>query len=290
MLVLPGLKVKGMSKAQGRGSGLTIFTSADYIEKHVSAVFKAAQDIINRFDEVTRQNVHEVRGLNSGIYHASVELQELTRPPNGDRRLHDLATNVAALSQILSARVDYITFLANQTLVEADSKEVPVYKRFDKMARCFLAKAARSNVNITLYGESFGCTFGPSSLFEIIPYLLLDNAVKYSPPRQRIKVVFDESDRFVNVLVSSVGPRIRGNEVEAIFRPNYRGRHARGSGREGTGIGLSVLRSLVEEAFGGRIWVGLGEFIMDRADVPFDEVTFKVSFPKVGELRPTRLL
>lgn len=279
-LVIPGLKVKGVSKISGKSEGLTIFTEQRNVERHVEKIIIAERRMLDRFDQLTRQNIHEVRGLNGGIYHAAEELRGAIPDEPKLRRVADLAGNIVALSQILAARLDFINYLTDESFTEADFGNVPVYKKFDKMTRCFTAKAAKNNVSISIRGTSFGCAFGPTNMFDLVAYLLLDNALKYSPRGERIDVHVSDGNHVVNVVVSSVGPRLEKGEEVKIFDQDYRGEMARKSGKGGSGIGLCVLRRLVTESYGGAIDVLCGKHKVDIDNIPYGEISFGLVFPR----------
>ncbi len=81
---------------------------------------------------------------------------------------------------------------------------------------------------------------------------LIENALKYSPADEPVRVqVAAHGDRGV-VRVIDHGPGIAGDETERIFEPFHRGRSA-GAVR-GAGLGLAIARGFAE-ASGGRVWV-----------------------------------
>jgi len=91
----------------------------------------------------------------------------------------------------------------------------------------------------------------PDSLRHIV-LNLLDNAVKYGPAGQTIRVRVAPAADGVEVAVEDEGPGVIENERDRIWRPFTRG--ARGTETGGSGIGLSVVREVVE-SHGGRAWV-----------------------------------
>ena len=84
---------------------------------------------------------------------------------------------------------------------------------------------------------------------------LLDNAVKYSPPGERVGLEVSQDDERVRFVVRDRGPGIPTGEREAIFE---RFRRADGSGKPGAGLGLYISRGLVQ-AHGGELSVGDAE-------------------------------
>jgi len=75
---------------------------------------------------------------------------------------------------------------------------------------------------------------------------LLDNAVKYGPQGQTVRVATAAVADGVRVLVEDEGPGIRPHERHTIWEPFRRGEHAIGSVAVGSGIGLAVVREIVE--------------------------------------------
>jgi signal transduction histidine kinase len=84
---------------------------------------------------------------------------------------------------------------------------------------------------------------------------LLDNAVRYGPDGQTVKVMTESQNGTWRLIVEDQGKGIPASERERIFEPYYRmNRDARGE-KGGSGIGLAVVRGLVEK-HGGRVTVG----------------------------------
>jgi two-component system phosphate regulon sensor histidine kinase PhoR len=83
---------------------------------------------------------------------------------------------------------------------------------------------------------------------------LLDNAVKYSGDRKRVKVRLRRSDESVDLSVIDEGPGIPVSERQKIFEKFFRGSSANNRNIRGSGIGLSITRQ-VAEMHGGEIRV-----------------------------------
>ena len=80
----------------------------------------------------------------------------------------------------------------------------------------------------------------------------LDNAVKYGPPGQTVRVDVSTRDDEVLIAVSDEGPGVSPADRERIWEPFTRG--SAGMHAAGSGIGLSVVRQIAKE-HGGRAWV-----------------------------------
>jgi signal transduction histidine kinase len=78
---------------------------------------------------------------------------------------------------------------------------------------------------------------------------LVSNALKYSPTGTMVTVAASPVEDGVEFAVGDAGPGIPAEALSRVFEPFYR---VAGSAASGTGIGLSVVKSLVE-AHGGRV-------------------------------------
>jgi signal transduction histidine kinase len=86
-----------------------------------------------------------------------------------------------------------------------------------------------------------------------VVFNLLSNAVKFTPPGGRIDLKSARFDGEVRVSVADTGPGIASEDQERIFE-EFQQTEAGAGQREGTGLGLTLSKRLVE-LHGGRIWV-----------------------------------
>lgn len=82
---------------------------------------------------------------------------------------------------------------------------------------------------------------------------LLDNAVQYSPANSTIKIMLHPSGRAVEVAVQDSGIGIPAAQQGKIFNRFYRGDNAIKMQTDGSGVGLFVVKSIVEK-HGGTVW------------------------------------
>jgi two-component system sensor histidine kinase KdpD len=80
---------------------------------------------------------------------------------------------------------------------------------------------------------------------------LIENALHYSPPSERVRVQVSRTPSEVLVRVIDRGPGIAPGEAERIFEPFQRGTRTREV--RGAGLGLAIARGFAE-ANGGRVW------------------------------------
>jgi signal transduction histidine kinase len=81
---------------------------------------------------------------------------------------------------------------------------------------------------------------------------LIGNAVKYTQPEGKVKVVVEPREKTLRILVQDNGMGISPEDQAHIFDRFYRVRRPETDSIDGTGLGLAIVKSLVE-AHNGQI-------------------------------------
>jgi len=106
---------------------------------------------------------------------------------------------------------------------------------------------------------------------------LIGNAIKYNKDGGTISLVCCPENTTVRIEVCDTGIGILSNETERVFQEFFRASNARSISNIGTGLGLCIVKSLVEK-YGGRIEV--------RSELS-EGTTFSVTLPISSENRRT---
>ena len=83
---------------------------------------------------------------------------------------------------------------------------------------------------------------------------LIQNAIRHTPADGSVTVAAESNGRSVEVEVADTGDGIPAEDRGHVFEPFYRGGDDRSRTRQGSGLGLSICRAIVE-VHGGRIWL-----------------------------------
>jgi two-component system OmpR family sensor kinase len=78
---------------------------------------------------------------------------------------------------------------------------------------------------------------------------LVRNAIRFSPPGERVEVVVERVDEQVRIAVRDRGPGIPDDQLPRLFERFYQARNAERPG--GSGLGLSIARSVAKLHKGG---------------------------------------
>ena len=85
--------------------------------------------------------------------------------------------------------------------------------------------------------------------------ILLDNAVKYSPPGSKVKVAAKQHGKYAEISVSDQGQGIKKEDLPNVFERFYRADHSRSKQKSGGyGLGLAIAKKIADQ-HGGSIEV-----------------------------------
>ena len=83
---------------------------------------------------------------------------------------------------------------------------------------------------------------------------LLSNATKFTPYGGEIRIEVARKDKWCEVSVIDNGIGIKKEDQKQIFAPFYQVENSIARGRKGTGLGLVLVKQIVEQ-HGGRVWL-----------------------------------
>ena len=89
-------------------------------------------------------------------------------------------------------------------------------------------------------------------LFPRVLLNLLENAIKYSPARSKVRLEIQAEDSAIRFAVRDQGPGIAASDLPHLFEIFYRGQ--REGDTQGFGLGLATVKRIID-GHGGRIWV-----------------------------------
>lgn len=109
-----------------------------------------------------------------------------------------------------------------------------------------LSSAKRQRLDFSALGTRIEVWADRDRLIQVAVNLI-QNAVKYTPEDGAIAVAIESSSpRFVRILVRDTGPGIPVEDLDRIFDPFFRVQQGQRSGPKGLGLGLSIVKTLVE--------------------------------------------
>lgn len=226
------------------------------IIQEINSVNYALQQKTKSFENIEDRNelnaqfinteIHEIRKLNSQIKAQSEELSKaLDNFSDIPVPVKELQKNLYFTSSLISLRLDAYDFHVNPSLIlDGKPKPIPIFRKFDKVSRCLYVQQKREHKRIRFDGLS-NCQLQGYDIFEMLPFVLLDNALKFSPPDDDIHVTFFEKPPNLTVTVFSTGPPLDKGEETKVFEASYRGKYA-SKYASGSGLGLTIAKKICD--------------------------------------------
>lgn len=103
------------------------------------------------------------------------------------------------------------------------------------------------------YGRNLPKIMLDKKLTNIIIQNLLSNAIKYTPEKGKVNLVINQEGKFIKITVSDTGLGIPINQQDKIFSKLFRADNVRETDTEGTGLGLYIIKSIIDNV-GGNIY------------------------------------
>jgi len=257
------------------------FNQAELISRvRTQLALKSARDRLKQLakdkDELIGILAHDLKNQLGGMQMSAQLLRDrASRSQNADTRTTQLAENIAHSSGQLLAFVK--EFLANaaadhgiairlETLNLSDAAAAAVHQ-YDEAAR---QKDLAVEVNLPDNGTA---VLADASALDQVLDNLLSNALKFSPPGKRIFVSVESGPTHVECRIQDEGPGFTGADRTRMYH-RYARLSARPTGGEpSTGLGLSIVRKLVNAMNGGLIC----------ESVPAEGTTFVVRLPRPAQ-------
>lgn len=135
------------------------------------------------------------------------------------------------------------------TLARADGSPTlsePVPIELSAWAQRIASSVARPDgIGLEIHAEK-ATALGEASLLGVCLTNLLTNAYRFSPPGTSVRLAVRVVGKQAEVSVRDFGPGIPASERDKVFERFYRVDMARNRGDGGSGLGLSIVKSLVE--------------------------------------------
>ncbi len=151
--------------------------------------------------------------------------------------------------------------LLNTARIESGQSLQPNYTEFElrplleKVVRVQNQASMRHEVRLEIHNELPETIIGDEDKFDQILTNLLNNAIKYSPEGGDVIVhAYTEGDDQIKIGVQDHGIGIPKEHLGKVFERFHRVNNEDNRRIYGTGLGLFLVRHLVEEVHVGRIW------------------------------------
>lgn len=186
--------------------------------------------------DILNNTLHEVRRFSAQLTKFS---ERLNKDAKGHYDLQQTASSIFYTAGMISSRLAYTDIELNPSAIENQTTvRSGIYKKFDKAKRILSEEASRKRVKVFLHGESRK-EIEALPVFELLPFVLLENAIKYSPENQEVNITFEVIKEKTIVTMHSIGPKVECNEVHKLLEKGFRGDSTKTMPGEGRGLFLA---------------------------------------------------
>lgn len=159
-----------------------------------------------------------------------------------------IAMQIAGLEKLTNSLVNISRMETG--LIEIKKENAPIFDTILEAVNRIYTKAEEKNIEISMVKaeglEEMKVPHDRKWLCEAV-LNLLDNGIKYSPEGSNIEIFLEKRNSFFRIEVKDQGIGIPKEEYHKVFGRFYRGDSAVVKNTEGSGIGLYLARSIVEQ-------------------------------------------
>jgi len=138
--------------------------------------------------------------------------------------------------------------------LKTEKKELNIIKSVEEFIESIKDYAISKKHTIVFNKESAefpAIVIDPKTLYNVLQNLV-SNAVDYSPPDSEITIDLRKENNLMKVSISNKGPNISKEDQVKLFQKFYRAPSAQKMKTEGTGLGLYIVKNLIEQN-GGKV-------------------------------------
>jgi signal transduction histidine kinase len=224
----------------------------------LSKTFNSVAEDLGKYENTRRSFVanvsHELRspltsmqGLVQGILDGTIKSSQHVKYQNvvldETKRLNHLINDLLDLSQIESGKVAF------------QFSNMDVNELIRRCLITFESKISAKNIDVDVeIRDEKQIVYADENRIKQVMMNLIDNAVKFTPDRGKIKIFTSESPDSIFVNVNNSGSLISDEDLPYIFERFYKADKSHTRSQEGTGLGLSIVKKIITE-HGQRIWV-----------------------------------
>lgn len=242
------------------------------LSETLNQMLERIEKAFRRVTQFTADASHELR-TPVALIRATAEIA--LRKPRSDAGYRQVLEEILAESERTTDLIENLLTLARADAGKASLERVPldlaavVLNACEQGEKLALQKGVEFEKQVS---DRDATVCGDRNSLRRLMLILLDNAVKHTEPRGRVRVRLERNHQSVHVEVSDTGAGIHPEDLPHIFERFYRSDKSRSRDSGGAGLGLSLAKWIVD-AHGGSIQVASE---LDRGSA------FRVSFPEAG--------
>lgn len=253
-IAAPVKKITNAAKAlkEGDYSARTGITGSDEIAR-LGNMFDLMADSVESNRKLERRLVtdvaHELRTPLMAIQSTVEAMIDGVFKPDAER-LETLNSEVQRLSRLVDALLKLSRLESRTKPIE--QKKVDLTEMLSSVVQTHQAYIHDAGLNLEFEYDPHVYVFGDADLLRQATANLISNAVRYTPEGGTITIMARKGDLMGQIVVKDTGIGLTPEEAKLVFQRFWRADSGRSRATGGLGIGLSVVKEIVEQHNG---WV-----------------------------------
>jgi heavy metal sensor kinase len=219
--------------------------------EQLNAALDRLEKGFQRERQFTADASHELRTPVAAILNS---IEVLLRRPRGDQELIEAHRDNWRTARSMQAVIEDLLFLARMDAGKAHpaKEEVPLAPFVENLFSVIRPEAEAGKVRLERDIDPKLLVLADPSQMRLALSNLIDNAVRYNRPNGSVTVAARSAYGGTAIEVKDTGIGIPAEHLPRIFERFYRADPSRTEATGGSGLGLSIVRKIVE-AHGGRV-------------------------------------
>ncbi|MGH2743340.1 MAG: sensor histidine kinase [Thermoleophilaceae bacterium] len=169
------------------------------------------------------------------------------------RYLEQMSVHIHSLSGLIEDLFELSRLEAGD--IQWSLQQVRIDELVEETVEAMRAQADARHVAVRAsFADGLAPVHGNPERLQRVLFNLIQNAIRHTPADGSVTVMAEPNGAGVVVEVADTGEGLGAEARERAFEPFYRGGHGAARSGDGTGLGLTICRAIVE-AHGGEIWL-----------------------------------
>lgn len=185
--------------------------------------------------------------------------------------LEEIYTASKRMSELVKALLNVSRLEMGTIWIE--TKPMTIKEAVEQVVQEQKIMIAKKNINVSVQiADSIPTIELDPKLMNVMLTNLVTNALKYTPPQGKVSIDADMRDGVIAISVADTGCGIPQHQQSEIFKKMFRADNARSIDSDGSGLGLYIIKSILDQS-GGSI-----SFVSEENK----GTTFTISLPVKG--------
>ena len=210
------------------------------------------QTVLDSNQKILDDTLHEIRKINNQIKGNINSLKkaidrQYIEDDDADKFIRNTLKTIEGNATLLSIRMNAYDIMLNPASATKElDMPIVVFSKVEKVYKCLYSSRKEKNLEIILNGNSTR-EYRLRNSIELAFFIIIENAIKYSPEGDEITITFEESVNSLKVEFHSWGICPGDEEMIRLTERGYRSKNVvHKSDYEGSGLGLYLLKQICE--------------------------------------------